>query len=155
MLAYLFWHRPKADVDATSYEDAQRTFHAAIKVPSASFKIGQLPFANGGGYEDWYLVEDWADIGELNDAAVDAVRASSHNRAATLAADGWGGIYLLQRGASQIPDGVEWFDKPRGEPSDGFIAALPHTSVWRRQLVLGPAPEFCGSVPGSPERQRL
>jgi hypothetical protein len=155
MLAYVFWHRPKSGVDTAAYEEAQREFHTSLEVPSASFRLVTLPFTGGSGYEDWYLVEHWAAVGVLNDAAVDATRRNHHDRAASLAADGWGGIYSLERGAGTIPDGVEWLDKPRGEPSEEFIASLPQEAVWRRQLVLGPAPEFCVAVPGSTARQRI
>jgi len=155
MLAYVFWHRPKAGADIEAYEEAQRSFHATLDVPSASFKLAELPFTAGGGYEDWYLVESWAALGELNARAVDSVRGGSHERAAALAADGWGGIYELTRGPAEIPGGVEWFDKPRGEPSAEFVTALPHESVWRRQLVLGRAPEFCCAAEGADSRQRL
>ncbi len=155
MLAYVFWHRPAAAADVSAYEDAQCAFHAAIEVPSASFRIERLPFREGGGYEDWYLIVDWAALGELNAHAVDAVRREEHDRTASLAAAGWGGVYELVRGAAEIPVGVEWLDKPRDEPSGDFIASLPHDSVWRRQLVLGPAPEFCCSTTNAVSRTRL
>lgn len=155
MLAYVFWHRSRRGVDIDAYEEAQRSFHAKLEVPSASFRLATLPFTEGSGYEDWYLVESWAAMGVLNDAAVDTTRGDQHERAASLAADGWGGIYSLERGAETIPEEVEWFDKPRGEPSGEFIASLPHGAVWRRQLVLGPAPEFCLAAPNSASRQRI
>jgi hypothetical protein len=156
MLAYVFWHRPDAGADAAAYEEAQRGFHASLQVPSASFRLAGLPFARGkSGYEDWYLVRDWRGLGELNEAAVDAARSPHHDRAAAMASAGWGAVYSLVRGEATIPRGAEWLDKPRGEPSEDFIAALPHEAVWRRQLVLGPAPEFCGSRPGSDARKPI
>lgn len=155
MLAYVFWHRPEAAADVSVYEDAQRAFHAAIEVPSASFRVERLPFGEGGGYEDWYLVDDWGALGELNESAVDDVRRGQHDRAASHAAAGWGSVYELVRGAAEIPDGVEWLEKPRGKTSAEFVASLPHASVWRRQLVLGPAPEFCGATTNAVSRARL
>jgi hypothetical protein len=155
MLAYLFWHRPKPDSDVAAYEDAQRAFHAGLDVPSACFRLAELPFGGDAGYEDWYLIEDWQELGELNRAAVDPTRGPFHNRAASSAAMGWGGVYSLMRGPAAIPDGVEWLDKRRGDPSDDFVAALPHDAVWRRQLVLGPAPEFCVSAAPSPSREQI
>jgi hypothetical protein len=155
MLAYVFWHRPAAAADPSAYEEAQRSFQAAIEVPSASFRVERLPFGNGGGYEDWYLVANWAALGELNVHAIEGPRRSPHNRAASLACEGWGGIYELIRGVADIPEGVEWLDKPRSEPSEDFIASLAHDSVWRRQLVLGPAPEFCCSTTNAVSRTRL
>lgn len=155
MLAYVFWHRPAAAADAAAYEDAQRAFHTAIPIPSASFRIERLPFGERGGYEDWYLVENWAALGKLNESAIDNVRRKRHDQAASHAAAGWGSVYELVRGVAEIPAGVEWLEKARGEPSAEFIASLPHDSVWRRQLVLGPAPEFCGATANAESRTRL
>jgi hypothetical protein len=156
MLAYVFWHRPKVDVEIVEYEAAQREFHAALPGTSACLRIAALPFGDGRrGYEDWYLVDDWSALGELNATAVDDVRGKGHDRAASLAGAGWGAIYELIRGAERIPEGVEWLEKPRGEPSDEFVAPLSHESVWRRQLALGPGPEFCGAVAAASTRTRL
>jgi hypothetical protein len=143
MLAYLFWHRPGAGVDTEEYEESLRSFHAALDTPSASFRLARLPFAESAGYEDWYLVGNWQGLDTLNASAVDDMREQPHDRVASLTNGGWGGIYTLARGAAEIPNGVEWLDKPRGEPTEDFIASLPHRAIWRRQLVLGPAPEFC------------
>ena len=155
MLAYLFWHRPAAEIDTGEYEEDLRAFHAAMENESACFRLGGLPFDPHPGYEDWYLVDDWAALGDLNDAAVDAVRRAAHDRAAAGAAVGWGGLYALVRGPADIPDGTEWHDKPRLVPTPTFLADLPETTIWRRQLVLGPAPEFCVAVAGTGSRQRI
>jgi hypothetical protein len=152
MLAYVFWHRPKPGVDARDYEQAQRAFHASLQRRSACFRLARLPFTGEAGYEDWYLVEDWESLGRLNELAVDPLHAPGHDRVATLAAEGWGAVYELVRGDATIPVAVEWIEKPRGEPSGEFVASLPHDDVWRRQLVLGPAPEFCCSVAASDTR---
>jgi hypothetical protein len=143
MLAYLFWHRPREGIDIATYEDAQRAFHVALASESACFRLARLPFSERSGYEDWYLIENWSALGELNARAVDPAHAQAHGRAASLAGAGWGGLYELVRGEAAIPNCVEWLEKPRGEPGEGFAASLPHVSLWRRQLVLGPAPEFC------------
>ncbi len=155
MLAYLFWHRRGPDVDQSEYEEVQREFHAALETESASFRLGELPFDPSPGYEDWYLVEDWAALGVLNDSAVDSIRRPAHDRAASGAGAGWGGLYMLVRGPAAIPDGADWYEKPRLVPTKTFLADLPETTIWRRQLVLGPAPEFCVTVPGAPSRERV
>ena len=59
MLAYVFWHLPAGGADVAAYEAAERSFQAALEVPSACFRVERLPFGEVGGYEDWYLVEDW------------------------------------------------------------------------------------------------
>jgi hypothetical protein len=156
MLAYVFWHRPRRGADLAAYEDAQRAFHSSLETPSASFRVAELPFGDGGdGYEDWYLVEDWKGLGELNRTAVDPARLPAHDQAAAQSADGWGGVYSLVRGTASIPDGADWLHKPRGESSASFIASLPETTVWQRQMVLGPGPEFCAAVPASGGRERI
>jgi len=152
VLAYVFWHRPKADVDLATYEAAQRAFHDKIDVPSGCFRLAQLPFAQSGGYEDWYLVRGWAELGVLNDAAINAARRGDHDRAAGMAAGGWGSVYKLTRGPAEIPAGVTWCDKQRGQPTGDFLDALDADAIWRRQLVLSPAPEFCLSGSISDER---
>ena len=136
MLAYVFWHRPRPDVDRERYEDAMRAFHASLDNPSATFRLDALPFGDGrDGYEDWYLVADWAALGALNAAAVDGRHRPHHDAAAGLARSGWGGVYALVRGvAAEPPAGARW---QHDRPND------PHATAWQRQMVLGPAPEYC------------
>jgi hypothetical protein len=144
VLAYLFWHQPRPGVDPLAYEQSQRPFHASLETTSACFRVAKLPFGDReSGYEDWYLVDNWEELGDLNRAAVDSPSLPDHDRAASMSAHGWGGIYSLVHGVAAVPDATTWLDKPRGEPSEQFISSLPETSVWRRQMVLGPAPEFC------------
>ncbi len=155
MLAFVFWHRPKASVDRGEYEAAQAEFHRALGIGSACFRLDALPFDHGDGYEDWYLVEDWTGLGRLNEAAVDAGRRGDHDHAAAMSDQGWGAVYALQRGAAEIPAGVEWRAKPRGEPTAELIEGLDAAAVWRRQLVLGPAPELCLARAASSGREAV
>ncbi|HEY7255216.1 MAG TPA: hypothetical protein VH476_00915 [Solirubrobacterales bacterium] len=155
MLAYLFWHRPRKGADIDEYEEALRGFHAELGSESACFRLAGLPFDPGPGYEDWYPVDEWSSLGRLNEAAVDSKRRAAHDHAAANAGAGWGGVYSLVRGAAEIPAGVEWFDKPRLVPTETFLADLPETTIWRRQLVLGPAPEFCVAAPSTVGRERI
>jgi len=152
LLAYVFWHRPEDGVDSAEYEQGLRLFHGELDCPSASFRLERLPFGTDGGYEDWYLAETWTALGNLNERAVDARHRASHDRVAVRAARGWGGVYELVKGEPRIPAGTEWFKKPRGESSDGFLASRPEETVWRRQMVLGPAPEFCAATAATPAR---
>jgi hypothetical protein len=55
---------------------------------------------------------------------------------------------------------VTWLAKAKGMPYPDFYASLPPTRfLLRRQMVLGPAPEFCaaGELPGglTSHRSRL
>lgn len=155
MLAYVFWHQPKEEVDPAEYEAAQRAFHVSLEVTSACFRLDRLPFDAGAGYEDWYLVGDWDGLGQLNEVAVDAVHRGAHDRAAAPAADGWGAVYALECGPAEIPAGTEWRDKPRGEPAAELLDRLGAAAAWRRQLVLGPAPEFCLATPPRAGRESI
>jgi hypothetical protein len=144
VLAYLFWHRPQPGVEQEEYEEAQQQFHALLEVKSACFRLDHLPFDDRPGYEDWYLVDGWEALGELNRAAVDPRRRGGHDHAAALVGTGWGGVYASVRGPASIPAEARWLHKPRGESIDDLLAGVPADApVWQRQMVLGPAPELC------------
>jgi len=117
---------------------------------SAAFAIRGAPWLHSSeGYEDWYLVDDFAALGLLNDAAVSGVRKQPHDEAASKAGWGAGGIYKLLQGARDLAAAryATWFGKPAGITYQDFydrIGQLPkNSSLWQRQMVLGPAPEFC------------
>jgi hypothetical protein len=139
----VFWHRARADVAAPEYERRLRAFHERLDETSASFRVTTLPFAAEAGYEDWYLVDDWAALGTLSAMAVSGTRQAPHDSAARLAGDGWGGVYALVRGAPILPVHASWVSKPDGQDYGAFLDSLSAATVWQRQLVLGPAPEFC------------
>jgi hypothetical protein len=40
-------------------------------------------------------------------------------------------------------DRTTWCAKPAGVSYSQFVARLPSGETWQRQMVLGPAPEFC------------
>lgn len=158
MLAYLFWHRPNVWVSRDEYEQRLVDFHAGLVdggVDSASFRLERLPFADADGYEDWYLARDWEALGALNRAATEGPQARRHDASAELSGEGWGGVYALVRGEPSVPTGVRWASKDRGETYSSFLARQRGISVWQRQLLLGPAPEFCLASEPSPARLRL
>lgn len=158
MLAYLFWHRPRSEVDVRDYERQLSGFHETLSragYTTASFRLNELPFGEGHGYEDWYLVGDWRSLGELNDDAVDVRSEAAHDAVAKLASEGCGGIYRLLQGDPTPPERARWITKPASESYTSFLAQLGSATVWRRQLVLGPAPEFCVKDEYSPERRRV
>ncbi len=156
MLAYVFWHRARDGISGPEYERALRAFHDSVGVTSAAFRLAELPFGSGGGYEDWYLLEDWAALGALNAAAVSGERLPRHDAVAGLAAEGWGGVYALVRGPAVPPAATDWVAKPAGQSYGEFVESLEAASVWQRQLLLGPAPEFClGRPPGARDPGRV
>ena len=110
MLAYVFWHRPREDAPVDAYEEAQIAFHRSLARErpvgmrcSAVFKLDEVPWAvhradtealDAGrpGYEDWYLLEDFAALGVLNEAAVGRGHRSTHDAAARHLGGGAGGL---------------------------------------------------------------
>jgi hypothetical protein len=121
--------------------------------------------AHGGaaGYEDWYLVEDYTALGILNEAAVAHGHRTVHDELARRFGAGAGGLYGLVEG--ELAPGLDsiggasiavWVARtpgverrPLGELlGDGMDPR--HASLWRRQLVFGPAPEFCLLAPEPP-----
>jgi len=166
MLAYLFWHEPQPGVEAEGYVARLRDFHRALAaapppsfVRSWSVRLDTAPWDSGPGFEDWYLVEDWAALGTLNEAAVRAPREEAHDAIASLATNAAGGLYLLQHGTLDGPaPWTGWVVKPHGEPYETFepelraaIDAAGGGAVLRRQLVLGPAPEYALLAGREPE----
>jgi hypothetical protein len=172
MLAYVFWHRPLDDagdpaVDA--YEHAAIAFHRSLAhAPpaglqgSAVFRVAGLPWLEGRGYEDWYFVEDYTALGVLNMAAVGHGHRTAHDGIAHRFGAGAGGLYGLieghppagpGQGSGSIAFGkgsaAVWIARTPGIErrelgellGDGMDAQ--HACLWRRQLVFGPAPEFC------------
>jgi hypothetical protein len=157
MLAYLFWHEPRPEIDSDRYVALLQAFHRALAaapppsfVRSWSVRLDEAPWNGGPAFEDWYLVEDWAALGTLNEAAVRAPREDAHDAIAGLATNGAGGLYLLQHGALDgPPPWAGWVVKPQGEPYETFepqlraaVDAAGGGAVLRRQMVLGPAPEY-------------
>lgn len=158
MLAYVFWHWKRAEIAAKDYEDRQRGFHAALgAAPSSgfidSFSVGvsNAPWTTSSeACEDWYVVQDFAALGLLNEAAVSGSRLQPHDVAAVVAAGGTAGVYGLKLGTVlRRPPYAHWFEKPEGmsyrELFDRLAPVVDRAdgALWMRQMVLGPAREFC------------
>jgi hypothetical protein len=160
MLLYIFWHWPSAEVSAADYEQDEAVFQSAVAdaapaglIASATFCCSGAQWVAGGGegYEDCYLLESSAALDSLNEAAVIGRRKQPHDRLAAAMEAGAGGLYSLRSGtATAVPSGdALWLSKPRGVPYASFDERLrpftenPDVTLWRRQMVLGPAPEFC------------
>ena len=159
MLAYLFWHWPKSSVTAAAYEALLVAFHDRLRTvgcPGLQRSLvfrehGTLWVQPAGSYVDWYLLDGSAALDHLNNAAVAPPLVEAHARCAGAAAGGAGGLYRLHGDSPDAVTGLAalWLSKPPGMAYADFYARLaPLTSaaersLWRRQMVLGPAPEFC------------
>ncbi len=160
MLAYVFWHWPAPGVDPGRYVDALLDFHRALAAaPSAGLRgsrvlaVERAPWTPvERAFEDWYLVDDFAALGALNEAAVSGPRREPHDGAARLAAGGAAGVYRRLCAGPRPWDQVTWISKPPGMSYADLAARLPAAETWQRQMVLGPTPEFCllgvGPPPG-------
>lgn len=165
MLAYVFWHRPLDASAIDAYEQAQLAFHRSLAhTPpagfsgSACYRAAALPWLGAAaGYEDWYFVADYTALGVLGEAAVGHGHRSAHDEAARRFGAGAGGLYGLVEGTPRL-DGAAavWIARPPGSQrlalgellGDGMDPR--QAGLWRRQLVLGPAPEFCLLAPEPP-----
>jgi len=160
MIAYLFWHRPYPFVDSAEYEGALMQFHQRLAEQgcpgfhgSAAFRIPSVPWLGGpSGYEDWCFLDGSRALDPLNGAAAIGRMEASHHAVAAEMEEGHGGLYSLAWGDSNPPDGsaLVWLTRPRGIQWRPVLEALcrqiPGAACWRRQMVLGPAPEFAISV---------
>jgi hypothetical protein len=158
MLAYVFWHSPAAGAAVPTYHADLVAYHRSLAahpplgfvrsgaagLAAASWLAGMSP-----AYEDWYLVSGWPALGALNQGAVDATHLARHDRIAGQSGAGAGGIYALQAGDAAVDHSIAtWFGKPAGWGYGDLDTALasavpPGAALWQRQMVLGPAPEFC------------
>lgn len=167
MLAYVFWHRPLDETATAAYEQAQIAFHRSLAhTPpvgfrgSAVYRVAELPWPASAGprslpgaegaYEDWYLLDDYTALGVLNEAAVGSGHRSTHDDLARRFGAGAGGLYGLIEGQPDLGVGTLaiWVARTPGVSRRSLGAMLgdgmepEHASLWRRQLVFGPGPEF-------------
>jgi len=150
MLAYVFSHRAAPGTDLIAYEAGLRLFHAALEEARPAGFISSNTYRYGAGYSDWYLIEDSAALDTLNRAAVSGARSRPHDDLARSALDGSGKLLSLVSGRPAVAGGFELgFNKP---PSLSYAdldrrlepwTEQSEVSLWRRMMVLGPAPEFC------------
>ena len=157
MTAYVFWHRPFADIDQGAYEDALIAFHQAIVKRSceglqgsATYRISETPWLDEmPGYEDWIFGASSASFDPLNKLAVAPDMWDVHADISSKTDVGHGGIYYHVLGDTDAKASTRtaWLKRPRDiryEVPLKEIAdqATGSVSAWRKQMVLGPGFEF-------------
>jgi len=130
MLAYVFWHWPVRDA---GYEEALLEFHPALAAnPSA--RVSRLarqahrarPWLHvPRAYEDWYLVDDFAALGALNDAATSGPRRAPHDGIAALPAGAVAALYGWVGGVVGRPRHAAFRSKPAGMSYASYRVDLP------------------------------
>lgn len=164
-LAYVFWHWPREGASRGGYETKLAAFIQSLSVhpprglvDASSFRVGGLPWppVASAVYEDWYIVKGYQSLGRLNDAAVDPSNRRAHRLVANESGGGAGGLYRLVGGRVRPREArfATWLSRPPETTYETFLEGLLEmelrSGLWQRQLVFGPAPEFCLHTEGRP-----
>jgi hypothetical protein len=134
-LAYVFWHWPRAGKTQGSYERRLLAFQESLRsnppggmIDALSFRERRPPWsqARKTTYEDWYLVEDYASLGSLNEGAVSRANRDSHDQVAREASAGAGGLYRLRSGRPRLREAgfATWFEKPARTAYQAFLGGV-------------------------------
>jgi hypothetical protein len=165
MLHFVFFHWPQLTVDRGVYKERLMHFHERLReaLPRAGYP-GSVVFEmdnppgvlfQGRLFSDWYAVNAWNFIERFKTTAVGEV-VTEHNAVAQWMAGGAGAMYDVRGGTNAPPVAARssyWFSKPPGmsyAALDAQLApliAMPDVTLWQRQLVLGPTPEFVLTSP--------
>jgi hypothetical protein len=163
-IAYVFYHRPARGVRRATYERALLSFHDQLaRSPTPGFRGSaalRLPHVTWGAarrrplYVDWYVLGGFGDLGPVRDVAYRPPWVESHRRIAGLFGDGEGGLFAARGTVDPptAPDLAVWFSSPEGRGKSllrrWWTEGPPRGTLWRRQLAVGPSPEFCFFGPG-------
>ena len=160
MIGYVFWHQKVDSVTSSIYENGLKNFHSNLANAGIRGYLGSISFRVEGaywvgakktGYEDWYYLTDSGVIDILNHGDSFGKMMAIHNNGASLATGMHAGLYQLKSSSAKHREStwVVWFSKPGGMSDEDFnrlISSTVHPNnidFWKRQMVLGPTPEFC------------
>jgi hypothetical protein len=160
MLSYVFWHWHRPQIEANTYQEYLINFHRTLCAnKSTGFHYSSVLLLEqaswlgrvGETYEDWHVVEKSAALDALNERAVTGACRAPHDQVARETQGSAAGLYQLVFGDAHLPfvHVAYRFDKPAGMSYvalDGLLQSLVEDAkgnLWRRQMNLGPGPEFC------------
>lgn len=136
-----------------SFQDVLKSTNPSLVTAHLSYRVGSLPWgpAQGPLYEDWYVVKDFAALGTLNEAAVGPGTKEFHDAVAKEYLSGAGGVFRQIQGNVALPEAryTNWIGKPTGTTYQQYYKEVAEglenqrADLWRRQMVLGPSPQFC------------
>ena len=140
------------------YEASLLAFHERLKSAgiegfrsSSTSIVRKIPWvADCDCHEDWYVLDDWATLGALSQASISGEQKAAHDLVTHSSSIHAATLYSLRHGTYKLDAPVAvWFFKPENMAMwvmEELLAPyldLPGSSLWQREMALGPAPEFC------------
>ena len=157
MLAYVFWHAPSPAVDSADYEARLGAFHGALRAGApagpradATFALGAVPWLRAPRLRGLVPGRGLRRAGHDQRRGRLRRGKAPHDAAAGAAHKGVAGVmgHVAGPPLPARPGWAAWLGKPAGVAYDAFHAELEaalggEASAWQRQMVLGPASEYC------------